>query len=89
MFPQHKAPAIAGASVEGEEGFKIDLSLLFGAPDKTSDAIAVAARERDEQLLLAGRDAVGLPKMRSQSSNLTSTKDDLDLLIDNLDECDL
>lgn len=89
MFPQHKAPAIAGASVGGEEGFKIDLSLLFGAPDKTSDAIAVAARERDEQLLLAGRDAVGLPKMRSQSSGQSTTKDGLDLLIDNLDECDL
>ncbi len=34
IFPQHKAPAIAGASVAGDEGFKIDLSQLFGAPDQ-------------------------------------------------------
>ena len=34
IFPQHKAPAIAGADTGGEEGFKIDLSQLFGAPDK-------------------------------------------------------
>ncbi len=31
IFPQHKAPAIAGAQIEGDEGFKIDLSQLFGA----------------------------------------------------------
>ena len=34
IFPQHKAPAIAGADTGGEEGFKIDLSQLFGALDK-------------------------------------------------------
>ncbi len=60
IFPQHKAPAIAGASVDGDEGFKIDLSELFGAPKTDEDPIATAARERDEQLLLAGRDAVGI-----------------------------
>jgi NAD-dependent dihydropyrimidine dehydrogenase PreA subunit len=58
IFPQHKAPAIAGASIEGDEGFKIDLSQLFGAPAKGEDPIETAARERDEQLLLAGREAV-------------------------------
>ncbi len=35
IFPQHKAPAIAGAQIEGDEGFKIDLSQLFGAPPQT------------------------------------------------------
>ena len=60
IFPQHKAPAIAGAQIEGDEGFKIDLSQLFGAPSSGDDPIATAARERDEQLLLAGRDAVGI-----------------------------
>lgn len=59
MFPQHKTPAIAGAPVDAS-GFKIDLSKLFGAPDRDEDAIAAAARERDEQLILAGRAAVGL-----------------------------
>lgn len=89
MFPQHKAPAIAGAAVEGDEGFKIDLSLLFGAPSQSADAIAVAARERDEQLLLAGREAVGMPVMRTHSANAARPKDDLDRLIDNLDQCEL
>lgn len=89
MFPQHKAPAIAGAAVEGDEGFKIDLSLLFGAPSQSADAIAVAARERDEQLLLAGREAVGMPSLRSRSSSQTQVKDELDQLIDDLDRCEL
>ena len=89
MFPQHKAPAIAGAAVEGDEGFKIDLSLLFGAPDKTTDAVAVAARERDEQLLLAGRETVGMPKLRHHAATSSQPKDDLDRLIDDLDRCEL
>ncbi len=55
IFPQHKSPAIAGADIDGGGGFKIDLSRLFGAPD----AQAIAARERDEQLMLAGRTPVG------------------------------
>lgn len=88
IFPQHKAPAIAGAAVEGEEGFKIDLSLLFGAPDQTSDPAAVAARERDEQLLLAGRAAVGMPDAR-RSQAKDAAPDHLDDLIDQLDRCEL
>src|SRR5437667_9722869 len=59
IFPQHKTPAIAGASVV-VEGLKIDLSKLFGAPEGGENAFEVAARERDEQLLLAGRNAVGM-----------------------------
>ncbi len=54
MFPQHKTPAIAGAPA-GDSSFKIDLSKLFGAPENDEDAAAVAARERDEHLILAGR----------------------------------
>src|SRR4029079_13015602 len=58
IFPQHKTPAIAG-SAEVSAGLKIYLSQLFGAPEQGASAVEVAARERDEQLLLAGRDAVG------------------------------
>lgn len=91
IFPQHKAPAIAGAETGDGEGFKIDLSKLFGAPDGSEDAIATAARERDEQLLLAGRDAVGIDDQlqRRQSDLSAKPKDDLDRLIDSLDELDL
>lgn len=89
IFPQHKAPAIAGAPVEGDEGFKIDLSQLFGAPDKTADPVAIAARERDEQLLLAGREAVGLPESRRRSKSRSSQPDQLDELIDQLDAADI
>jgi len=89
IFPQHKAPAIAGAAVEGDEGFKIDLSLLFGAPDQTADPIALAARERDEQLLLAGRAVAGMPERRSRSKAPQAPPDQLDDLIDQLDQCEL
>ncbi|MCC9604037.1 ferredoxin family protein [Stieleria sp. JC731] len=91
IFPQHKAPAIAGADIGGDEGFKIDLSKLFGAPDGGEDAIATAARERDEQLLLTGRDAVGIDDQlkRRQQDAAKKPKDDLDKLIDSLDALDL
>lgn len=89
IFPQHKAPAIAGAPVEdGEDGFKIDLSVLFGAPDQTADPVAIAARERDEQLLLAGRQAVGMPKVRARQK-AASEPDHLDTLIDQLDRAEI
>ena len=91
IFPQHKTPAIAGADMKDAGGMKIDLSRLFGAPETTEDAIAVAARERDEQLLLAGREAVGLavgiPKRQAESR--TAVKDELDDLIDALDDFNL
>ncbi|MAI69517.1 MAG: Fe-S oxidoreductase [Rhodopirellula sp.] len=91
IFPQHKAPAIAGAETEGDEGFKIDLSQLFGAPNKTEDPIETAARERDEQLLLAGRDSIGIDEqLKKRQADLSSSpKDRLDRLIDSLDEFDL
>jgi len=91
IFPQHKAPAIAGAETEGDEGFKIDLSQLFGAPAKDDDPIATAARERDEQLLLAGRDAIGIDDqlLKRQADLQASPKDQLDELIDSLDALDL
>lgn len=91
IFPQHKAPAIAGAQIDGDEGFKIDLSQLFGAPATGDDPIATAARERDEQLLLAGRGAVGIDEqLRKRQADLAQQpKDNLDVLIDSLDEFDL
>jgi len=95
MFPQHKTPAIAGAPVDAS-GMKIDLSKLFGAPETDEDATVVAARERDEQLILAGRQAVGVPasplteRLSQSSANSKNTPaDDLDALIDQLDSLDL
>src|SRR5581483_5285674 len=58
IFPLHKSPAIAGGN-EVAGSLKIDLSLLFGAPATGESAVDVAVKERDEQLLLAGREAVG------------------------------
>jgi hypothetical protein len=88
IFPQHKTPAIAGSAAD-VGSLKIDLSRLFGAPD--GDAVEVAARERDEQLVLAGRDAVGMsvgiPKR--QADKEAAPKDDLDDLLDELDDLDL
>lgn len=86
IFPQHKTPTIAGAAVVAGS-LKIDLSKLFGAPDTGETAEQAAVRERDEQLLLAGRDAVGtsvgLPKR--QEAKAGQPKDELDTLIDALD----
>jgi NAD-dependent dihydropyrimidine dehydrogenase PreA subunit len=92
IFPQHKTPAIAGAPVDAS-GMKIDLSKLFGAPESDEDAAAVAARERDEQLILAGRAAVGLstgiPERLAETSQAENKSDELDSLIDQLDSLDL
>ena len=54
IFPQHKTPTIAGAPVVAGS-LKIDLSKLFGAPETGESAEQAAIRERDEQLVLAGR----------------------------------
>ncbi len=86
IFPQHKSPAIAGAL--GDIGsMKIDLSRLFGAPD----AVELAAQERDEQLMLAGREAVGSTDdaARRQAHAAVAPRDELDDLMDGLDELDL
>lgn len=85
VFPQHKTPGIAGA--EGEvAGLKIDLSKLFGG----GDALEMAARERDVELVRDGRDAVGLsvgiPKRQPAG---VCERDELDDLIDGLDDLDL
>lgn len=90
IFPQHKTPTIAGADVVGGT-LKIDLSKLFGAPETGESAEQAAIRERDEQLLLAGRsavgDSIGLPKRQDQK--YAEPKDELDSLIDQLDELDV
>jgi NAD-dependent dihydropyrimidine dehydrogenase PreA subunit len=91
IFPQHKTPAIAGADMIADGGLKIDLSKLFGAPDKAESAADVAVRERDEQLMLAGRaavgDSVGLPKR--QETKPAAPKDELDSLLDQLDDLNI
>lgn len=85
VFPHHKTPAIAGA--DGEvTGLKIDLSQLFGG----GDAIELAARERDIELVRDGRDAVGMevgiPRRQAETCG---PRDELDDLIDGLDDLDL
>lgn len=90
MFPQHKTPAIAGSN-ESAGALKIDLSQLFGAPQENKSAVEIAAAERDEQLMLAGRAAVGLsvgiPKRHSEKRS--EPRDKLDELVDQLDQLDL
>ena len=94
IFPQHKTPAIAGAPVDSG-GLKIDLSKLFGAPDEGEDATAAALRERDEQLILAGRQAVGTSSAVSErlaargQAGRQPDDDPLDELLDQLDSLDL
>jgi hypothetical protein len=90
IFPQHKTPAIAGAPV-GIGSLKIDLSKLFGAPDEGKSAEEMAALERDEQLVMAGREAVGMSVgiRKRQEGQADEPKDELDDLIDGLDELDL
>ena len=87
MFPDHKTPAIAGAPVGAVSGLKIDLTRLFGG----GDALTMAARERDIELVKDGRDAVGLgvgiPKRQADRGQ--GPKDDLDKLMDALDELEI
>ncbi|MGE5192230.1 MAG: ATP-binding protein [Deltaproteobacteria bacterium] len=86
IFPEHKAPAIAGSDVGTAAGLKIDLSKLFGAPS----ALEQAVLERDTELVADGREAVGMtvgiPKRRASAPQ---TRDALDDLIDGLDKLDL
>lgn len=78
IFPQHKTPVIAGA--DGDVGgLKIDLSKLFGGDDGKS-ALETAVHERDSELILAGREAVGM----SVGVN-TRHAGEIDQLIDDLD----
>lgn len=85
VFPQHKTPAIAGAAGE-VAGLKIDLSQLFGG----GDAVEMAARERDIELVRDGRDAVGMSVgIPKRQANACGVRDELDDLIDGLDDLDL
>jgi Pyruvate/2-oxoacid:ferredoxin oxidoreductase delta subunit len=87
MFPDYKTPAIAGAAVGSVSGLKIDLTKLFGG----GDPLAIAAQERDRELVADGRAAVGMtvgiPKR--QAEKVQGPKDDLDKLMDALDELEI
>lgn len=89
IFPQHKTPAIAGSD-ERAGVLKIDLSKLFGGGEG-ADALTMAVSERDEQLMLAGRAAVGITvgMPKRQAGKTAGPKDDLDNLLDQLDALDL
>jgi NAD-dependent dihydropyrimidine dehydrogenase PreA subunit len=78
IFPHHKTAAIAGA--EGEvSGLKIDLTKLFGG-DEGESALEMAVRERDRELLLDGREAVGMSVGIRQKH-----RDEMDQLLADLD----
>jgi NAD-dependent dihydropyrimidine dehydrogenase PreA subunit len=87
IFPEYKTPAIAGAPVGIVDNLKIDLTKLFGG----GDALAMAAQERDRELVAVGREAVGMsvgiPKR--QADKPVQPKDELDSLMDQLDALDL
>ncbi len=87
IFPDYKSPAIAGAPVGNISGLKIDLSKLFGG----EDAMVVAAKERDRELVRDGREAVGqtVGLARRQAEKTNGPKDDLDSLLDTLDSLDI
>jgi NAD-dependent dihydropyrimidine dehydrogenase PreA subunit len=89
IFPQHKTPAIAGSD-DRAGSLKIDLSKLFGGGEG-ADAVTVAVAERDEQLLLVGRQAVGaaVGLAKRQSGRRDEPKDELDCLMDQLDDLGL
>lgn len=86
IFPEHKTPGIAGADVGSATGLKIDLSKLFGAPTALEEAVL----ERDAELVLDGRAAVGMtvgiPKRQAGKSE---ARDALDDLMDGLDQLEL
>ena len=78
IFPHHKTAAIAGA--EGEVGgLKIDLTKLFGG-DEGESAIEMAVKERDRELILDGRGAVGMSVGIRQKH-----RDEMDQLLSDLD----
>ncbi len=89
MFPQHKTPVIAGSAELGAS-LKIDLSQLFGAPDQGKSAEEIAALERDEQLVLAGRNTVGMQGLEKRQGHRQDDRrrDELDDLVDQLDRLD-
>ena len=90
IFPQHKLPAIAGGMLDAG-GLKMDLTSLFGAADDFLGARDIAARERDEHLLIAGQRPVGAasPSPDPPATGSAEKKDELDALIDQLDAMDL
>jgi len=90
IFPQHKTPVIAGSAQVDAGSLKIDLSKLFGG-DTGETPEEAAARERDEQLVMAGREAVGMSvgMPKRQANKDAREKDELDDLIDALEDIDL
>lgn len=90
LFPQHKTPAIAGGMRE-PGGLKLDLSALFGAAESLLHGPEIAARERDEHLLLAGQRPAGPVEAvpEPQANDAAKHGDELDALIDQLDALDL
>jgi len=78
VFPQHKTPAIAGA--DGDvAGVKIDLTKLFGG-DTGLSAVEQAVKERDAELVLDGREAVGMSVGIKER-----VRDELDEMMDEFD----
>ena len=83
----NKTAAIAGAPVGVVSGLKIDLTKLFGG----GDAMAMAARERDTELVRDGREAVGMAvgMPKRQEGKEAGPKDELDSLMDALEDLEI
>jgi NAD-dependent dihydropyrimidine dehydrogenase PreA subunit len=90
IFPEYKSAAIAGADTgDTGGGLKIDLSKLFGG--EIQDALTMAVKERDRELVAEGREAVGtaVGLAKRQAGKTKAPKDDLDSLVDGLDDLGL
>lgn len=90
LFPQHAAPAIAGAPGSASD-FKLDLSGLFGGPSQDNSAQDLAEKERAYHLEAAGRSSAEATRGSASKRHtaVQGPKDKLDELIDSLDELDL
>ena len=84
LAKEKAARAKAKGAAEGRAGVR------FGGGEG-ADALTMAVSERDEQLMLAGRAAVGLTvgMPKRQTGKTAGPKDDLDNLLDQLDALDL
>ena len=88
LFPQHKTPAIAGASGKAD-ALKLDLSQLFGAPPADTSPQAIASAEREEHVRRSPPAAGREPAMPSPPRDgERASQDELDDLLDALDEFD-
>ena len=87
-----RQPDAAEGRVDGSAiGFLCRRTKLLDRPAEGRSAEELAALERDEQLIAAGRDAVGMTVgiPRRQEQREQEPKDELDDLVDELNDLDI